>query len=192
MVKSYDHHSNERFIPNVQINSILKLRNSRLDKVYNFGIQDCCYKVELVSTWYPDQKIPCWGLNVRHKGWADHLAELEYLQPGEGASWGNDIISAFLPDDGSMSITTQEDVPDLSRLHLDSRHEAPPRPGIKLLISKLMALSKIISNTGDPPSVESDMPVLQPEILPGLDTSSLPASVADDGEYPPLTYGNLI
>jgi len=161
MEKCYNVHSKERFakITRDQINSMLKLQHSRLDKIFSFGIKKTCYKVELVGMWYPNQRVPCWGLNVRHKAWIDHLAELEALRPGDAARWG-DVIPTFLPDDGGMPLPAVG--LDLSRLQLSAAHEAPPRDGILLLTLKLMELSKIINNTGGVPVFEPAIPVQEP------------------------------
>jgi hypothetical protein len=162
MERCYDIHSKAPFakVTPATINSMLKLQHSRLDKIFSFGIKKTCYKVELVSMWYPNQHVPCWGLNVRHKAWVDHLAELESLRPGDVARWG-DVVSAFLPDDGGMPVPAPEDAP--SKKQDGSAHEALPRDGILLLTLKLMELSKIINTTGGVPVFEPGMPVQKPE-----------------------------
>jgi len=119
----------------------------RLDKIYSFGIRRTCYKVELTAMWYPNQKLPLWGLGVRHTGWAIHLAELERLPVGHKSEWGN-IITTFLPDDGQMSCVTGEEDEGfgMTGLTLDNDSKAPPRNGIRLLTDKLMQLSEIVSS----------------------------------------------
>lgn len=84
-------------------NSKLQLQFSRLERVYQFGIKKTDYQVELYSMWYPGERAPCWGLNVTHQAWVDHLAELESLGLGEEASWGEDAVPVFFPDDGRPS-----------------------------------------------------------------------------------------
>jgi hypothetical protein len=160
MNSSYDIHSKRPFVKAAQLNSMLKLKHSRLDKIYNFGIKDTCYKVELLAMWYPQQPVPCWGLNVRHKAWANHLAELEDLRTGEVARWG-DVITAFLPDDGGMPTLERES--GRAEPLRSTANEAPPRPGMYLLADKLMALSKIINDTGGVPVFQPEMPAQQPE-----------------------------
>lgn len=122
--------------------------HGRLDKVYSFGVQSTYYNVELTAMWYPGQLLPCWGLAVRHIEWATHLAELERLQTGHQASWG-DTIATFLPDDGGSS-TVFEDDDDfgVSQLNLDrdAAPRVPSREGIRTLTNILLLLSKIVSS----------------------------------------------
>ena len=200
MEKSYDLHSNKPFakITKDQVNSLLKLQASRLDKIYSFGIKDTCYKVELVSMWYNNLKVPCWGFNVRHKAWIDHLAELEALRPGGAANWGN-VVSTFLPDDGGMPVPIEEQEPDTLDEQQDDPHknsphkplpaeakesgtpgeqpeekeEAPPREGIMLLMRKLMELSTIINNTGGGPLGMPVEPAQQPKPMKERDVLGL-------------------
>lgn len=126
------------------------LKDGRLDRIYSFGVRETCYKVELSTMWYPEQS-PCWGLAVRHNEWATHLAELERLQTGHQASWG-DIIALFLPDDGGSSIPLDAEDEDLgiSTLKLDRDADAPPqgpsREGIRMLTNILLQLSEIVSS----------------------------------------------
>ena len=126
------------------------LRGGRLDRIYAFGIKETLYKVELISMWYPNEQSPCWGIAVRHTEWATHLAELERLQTGHQANWG-DIIATFLPDDGGSS-TVLEDDDDfgVSKLKLDSNGDEAPRKlsreGIRTLSNILLQLSEIVSS----------------------------------------------
>jgi hypothetical protein len=100
MRPNHDHRSGESFAEWEQTPTVKKyLRTGRLDTIYSFGIKQTCYKVELTGMWYPRQKLPVWGLSIRHLEWATHLAELERLPIGREADWGN-TIAAFLPDDG--------------------------------------------------------------------------------------------
>ncbi|UPX10799.1 uncharacterized protein EKO05_0001438 [Ascochyta rabiei] len=125
------------------------LQHWRLDKIYSFGIRETCYKAELTAMWYPKQSLPCWGLAVRHTEWATHLAELERLQTGHQANWG-DTVSTFLPADGGSSIFLDED-DDLgvSKLKLDSDAEGlqqgPSWEGVRILTNILLQLSGIVS-----------------------------------------------
>jgi hypothetical protein len=122
------------------------LVTGRLDSIYSFGVQKTCYKVEMTAMWYPKQKLPVWGLAVRHVEWEAHLAELETLGPGRQASW-EDPIGTFLPDDGcSSSYTVDEDDFGMGRLQLDKTVVEPPRDGILRLTNILMKLSNIISS----------------------------------------------
>lgn len=126
------------------------LLTGRTEKVYSFGVRDTLYKVELTAMWYPGQAMPCWGLAVRHTEWATHLVELERLQTGHQANWGN-TISTFLPDDGGSSIEPEED-DDLGvdGLNLDDRVQKPHAvlscEGIRTLVNLLLQLSDIVSS----------------------------------------------
>ncbi|KAF3040941.1 hypothetical protein E8E12_007922 [Didymella heteroderae] len=126
------------------------LLTGRSERIYSFGVQDTCYKAELTAMWYPGQSLPCWGLSVRHTEWATHLAELERLQTGHRANWGN-IISKFLPDDGGSSLQPEED-DDLgvNELSLDNGTQKPQqglsREGIRTLVNILLRLSEIVSS----------------------------------------------
>lgn len=144
----YDMHSKEGFAEWPNIKS-LKIHTGRLDKIYTFGIQKTGYKVEAVSMWYPQQRAPCWGINVRHSEWATHLCELERLPVGRAADWG-DTVSTFLPDNGLTSSVTQENGDDLGvpNLRLSNNIEPPPRDGIRLLMEKLMKLSEVVNSSG--------------------------------------------
>jgi len=145
MKRNYDISSTESFAewdPTPNITRYLDV--GRLDKIYLFGIEKTCYKVELTAMWYPRQKMPVWGLAVRHTEWASHLAELECLAIGRQASW-EDTISTFLPEDGLSSSYIDEDSEDcgMGRLKLD---DGTPRDGIRILTEKLMRLSEIVSS----------------------------------------------
>jgi hypothetical protein len=99
--------------------------------------------------WYLHQPLPCWGLAVRHVEWATHLAELERLQTGHQASWG-DTIAMFLPEDGgSSTILEEDDDLKMQRLELGSNTEEPPRrpsrEGIRVLTNTLLQLSELVS-----------------------------------------------
>ncbi|KAF2637096.1 hypothetical protein P280DRAFT_458889 [Massarina eburnea CBS 473.64] len=128
--------------------SSLPLLNGRLDKVYSFGIQKTCYRVELIGMWYPGQAVPCWGINFRHGEWATHLAQLERLVVGRGAEWG-DAIATFLPNDGLSSFdTAPKDETDLRRLQkfsLNMNNPETPRDGTRLVLDQLMRLSAVIN-----------------------------------------------
>jgi hypothetical protein len=126
------------------------LLTGRTEKVYLFGVQDTCYKAELTAMWYPGQTLPCWGLAVRHTEWATHLIELERLQAGHQANWGN-TISTFLPDDGGSSIQPEEDEDcGIDGLSLNDGVQKPQqalsREGIKTLVNILLQLSEIVSS----------------------------------------------
>ncbi|KAF2691292.1 hypothetical protein K458DRAFT_287346 [Lentithecium fluviatile CBS 122367] len=147
MRPKYSKHSNETFAT-WKWSPSLKIEAGRLDKIYSFGIRNTCYKVEAIAMWYPGQKVPCWGINVRHSEWVSHLADLEQLQLGRCAEWG-DVIKTFLPDDGLISISTQEkedDLPDVGKVSLSLNVMSPAREGIRILANKLMELSEIINN----------------------------------------------
>lgn len=124
------------------------LTNHRLDKLYSYGLQGTCYKLELTAMWYPRQQKPVWGLAVRHVQWATHLAELERLPIGEKASWGN-IVETFLPADGQMSVSTMVDVggkgkkPEAER---DDEAASTSHIGIKLLSEKLLQISALVAS----------------------------------------------
>jgi hypothetical protein len=122
------------------------LLTGRLDSIYSFGIQKTSFKVEMAAMWYPQQKLPVWGLAVRHIEWDAHLAELESLGPGCRANW-EDAIATFLPDDGcSSSYAGDEEDLGMRRLQLDKKDTEQPRHGILKLTSSLMKLSDIVSS----------------------------------------------
>jgi nicotinamidase-related amidase len=109
------------------------LEAARLDSIYCFSIRDTCYKAELTAMWYPQQRMPVWGLAVRHSEWATHLAELERLPVGRQASWG-DTMSTFFPDDGQSASCA------------DDGAEALTGNGLSILTDKLLKLSDIVSS----------------------------------------------
>ncbi|KAJ4986899.1 hypothetical protein SVAN01_07577 [Stagonosporopsis vannaccii] len=128
------------------------LLQSRLDKVYSFGVRNTCYKVELAAMWYSGQSSPCWGLAVRHTEWAIHLAELERLQTGHQATWG-DILETFLPADGGSSSKPKDDDLGVGNLILDDNVEKLPRQapfhvhgGVQILTNILLHISGIVSS----------------------------------------------
>ncbi|KAJ8108105.1 hypothetical protein OPT61_g8405 [Boeremia exigua] len=102
------------------------LLNGRLDKIYNFAVRNTCYKVELTGMLYSARAPLCWGLAVRHTEWATHLAELELLQTGHQAGWG-DILETFLPNDGGSSVN----------LAYDDIDSGSPKPGDNSDVSSL-------------------------------------------------------
>ncbi|KAF2746488.1 hypothetical protein M011DRAFT_85036 [Sporormia fimetaria CBS 119925] len=111
-----------------------KIVFSRLDRIYAFGIKDTSYRVEATAMWYPKATVPCWGLTVSHMEWKAHLAELETLSPGGGAQWGQgNLVKLFFPEDGISS-----------RANARSSSTTGPGNGLKLLVEKLMELSKIV------------------------------------------------
>ena len=126
----------------------LMLPMGRLDKIYSFGVQNTCYKVELTAMWYPGQLSPCWGLAVRHTEWATHLAELEGLQTGHQASWGRNVLHTFLPNDGGSSAKTADDDFGMGALRVDEDRPRPPRlphEGVRTLTDIMLQLSKIVT-----------------------------------------------
>lgn len=149
--QSFDINSTQSFVvwnPSPSVKNLLL--NGRLDKVYSFGVPDTCYKVELMAMWYPGQSSPCWGLAVRHTEWATHLAELERLQTGHQATWG-DVLETFLPDYGGSSSKVEDDDLSVSGLTLGdnankSQTRALPREGIRALAGILLSLSGIVSS----------------------------------------------
>jgi hypothetical protein len=126
-----------------------KIEMARLDKIYTFGIQKTGYQVEAIAMWYPNQTVPCWGMNVRHREWATHLCELERLPQGQGVDFG-DIVETFLPNDGVSSADTpyeDSDLPQLQRLAVSNDGVEPARDGIRILVNKLMQLSELINES---------------------------------------------
>jgi len=95
MKLDYNLQSQEPFV--VGNLSRMRLVMSRLDKIYTFGIKDTGYKVEVMGMWYPNEKIPCWGLSIRHVDWASRLVELERNKVGKRPEWEDIIAKAFLP-----------------------------------------------------------------------------------------------
>lgn len=148
MRPNHDHRSNESFAEWEQTPTVKKhLRNGRLETIYSFGIKQTCYKVEATSMWYPGQRLPVWGLCVRHSEWATHLAELERLPVGRKADWGH-TVATFLPDDGQSCYSSAVEDEDFGTRNLDLGPgvEAPPRDGIRILMDKLLQLSAIVSS----------------------------------------------
>ncbi|KAF2631906.1 hypothetical protein BU25DRAFT_454288 [Macroventuria anomochaeta] len=150
MTPGYDVASTQSFARWDQSPSVKALMlHGCLDKVYSFGVQKTCYKVELTAMWYPGQSLPCWGLAVRHTEWATHLAELERLQTGHQANW-SDTIATFLPDDGGSSIRLEDDDFGAGNLDLDGDAERLPRvpshEGIRTLTNILLRLSELVSS----------------------------------------------
>lgn len=148
MRPGYEHQSAEPFAEWETTSTIRKhLQTARLTAIYSFGIKNTYYKVELTRIWHPTQKLPVWSLAIRHAEWANHLAELESLPLGRKANWGH-TITTFLPDDGqsSYNTTNTEDL-SLSNLSLDPMVQSPPRGGIGILISKLLEVSAVVSQT---------------------------------------------
>ena len=126
----------------------LMLPMGRLDKIYSFGVQTTCYKVELTAMWYPGQLSPCWGLAVRHSEWATHLAELDLLQTLHHANWVRNILHTFLPNDGGSSVQTAEDDFGMGALRVDEHCPTPqrlPHEGVRTLVDILLQLSKIVT-----------------------------------------------
>ncbi|KAF1835518.1 hypothetical protein BDW02DRAFT_548101 [Decorospora gaudefroyi] len=143
--------STESFAEWEQTPTIKKnLRTGHLDTIYSFGIKESCYNVELTSMWYLGQKLPVWGLSVRHTEWATHLAELERLPVGSKADWGR-TITTFFPDDGqsSYSVAVGDEEFGMNNLSLGHGVEAPPHEGIRFLVDKLLQLSAIVSSVTD-------------------------------------------
>lgn len=148
--KGFEMTSTQSFViwdPSPSVKNLLV--TGRLDKVYSFGIRNTCYKVELTAMWYPGQPSPCWGLAVRHTEWATHLADLERLQTGHKAIWG-DIVETFLPADGGSSNKLEDDEIGVGELKLDVDVEKPPlqapsREGIRTLTNILLYLSGMVS-----------------------------------------------
>jgi hypothetical protein len=148
MRPDHDHRSTESFAEWEQTPTVKKhLQTGRLDTIYSFGIKDTCYKVEVTGMWYPGQRLPVWGLCVRHSEWATHLAELERLPIGRKADWGH-TIATFLPDDGEScySSAIEDAAFGMKNLNLGPGVEAPPRNGIRILMDKLLQLSAIVSS----------------------------------------------
>ncbi|CAO2650383.1 Nn.00g016750.m01.CDS01 [Neocucurbitaria sp. VM-36] len=145
MPPKYDVNSTESFAYWDRTPTVNKhLQYARLDKIYSFGIQKTSYKVELTAMWYPNQKMPVWGLAVRHTEWAIHLAELERLPVGSKASWGH-AVSTFLPDDGLRCASEEEQDLEMKHVSLDNKDEMPLH-GIRILMEKLMQISEIVSS----------------------------------------------
>jgi hypothetical protein len=151
MRPDHDHRSSESFAEWEQTPAVKKyLRTGRLDTIYSFGIKQTCYKVEVIGMWYPGQKLPVWGLSVRHPEWATHLAELERLPIGRKADWG-DTIATFLPDDGQSCYSSAVEDEDfgMRNLNLGIGAEAPLHDGIRILMDKLLQLSATVSAVTD-------------------------------------------
>lgn len=147
MRPNYDLCSEESFAQWEQIPTVKRhLQSGRLDKIYLFGLQKTGYVVELTAMWYPQQRKPVWGIGVRHREWATHLAELERLLVGSKADWGH-TLTTFLPDDGLSSCANADDDEfGMDLLKLDDKHNAPARNGIRILMEKLMQISEIVSS----------------------------------------------
>jgi hypothetical protein len=151
MRPDHDVSSTESFAEWDQTPTIKKyLQTGRLDMIYSFGIKKTYYKVEYTCMWYPGQKLPFWGLAVRHTEWATHLAELERLPVGRKADWGH-TVATFLPEDGQTTYSAAKKDEDfgMTNLNLGPNVEAPPRDGIRILMDKLLQLSAIVSSVSD-------------------------------------------
>ncbi|KAI4625255.1 uncharacterized protein J4E87_005101 [Alternaria ethzedia] len=151
MRPNHDYRSTESFAEWDQTPTVKKhLRNGRLETIYSFGIKQTCYKVEATCMWYPGQRLPVWGLCVRHSEWATHLAELERLPVGRKADWGH-TVATFLPDDGQSCYSSAVEDEDFGMRNLDLGPgvEAPPRDGIRILMDKLLQVSAIVSSVTD-------------------------------------------
>ncbi|KAF1915204.1 hypothetical protein BDU57DRAFT_265645 [Ampelomyces quisqualis] len=120
------------------------LQTGRLDSIYRFGLKGTCYKVELIAMWYPQKKLPIWGLSVRHSEWETHLAELESLSVGRKAGWDEDTMSMFFPQ-GGQSFADAKEALNTEELCLDDR-KVPTGDGLAVLVNKLMAVSEVISS----------------------------------------------
>ncbi|KAI8941368.1 hypothetical protein NX059_002592 [Plenodomus lindquistii] len=143
MQKNYDVNSNELFARWDTTPTIKKhMFTYRVDRIYSFGIQKTCYKVEHAAMWYPGQEIPVWGLSIRHMQWTTHLAELERLPVGDQADWG-DNIATFFPDDGLMSSAEPG-------LESNEKQNLSPRNGIRVLMEKILQVSEIVSSATAP------------------------------------------
>jgi hypothetical protein len=143
--------SRERFVPSPNSNLIVV---SILEKLYTFKIRNTSYQVELAEKWYDGRSSPLCGLSVRHTEWSTHLSLLEALAPGCGADWDEDVIKLFFPKDG---ISSAED----------------PTPGdgegLRLLVKKLMELSKIVQSASIvAPSAFSQIPAQHRSLGKGL------------------------
>jgi hypothetical protein len=123
----------------------MHLMTGRLDSIYRFGIKDTCYKVELSAMWYPGQKLPVWGLAVRHIEWETHLADLESLPIGRRADWGN-TMTTFFPKGGQSSQMDDSEDLDMGNLNLGNNNVAPAQDGLAFLVEKLLKLSDIVSS----------------------------------------------
>lgn len=132
----FDITSGTRFVE-FKAGASLKVLAGRLDKIYTFGIRNTGYVLDLMSMWYPQKDAPCWGLNVYHNEWKSHLADLEQLQTGERADWG-DTVGTFLPDDGFTATGMVTATPQARE-----DEKSQPRDGIRILLVKLMEISQI-------------------------------------------------
>lgn len=158
--KGYDVNSSQSFAEWERTPSVRRLLlHGRLDKIYSFGVQKTCYKVELTAMSYLGHSSLCWGLAVRHIEWATHLAELERLQTGHQASWGN-ILGTFLPKNGGSSAQPAgEDDLDVGSLTIDKDRPKVSRVlshgGLSTLTDIMLQLSKIVSSV----TIGEDVPV---------------------------------
>lgn len=121
-----------------------------LERLYTFTIKDTSYQVELAHKWYHGRNSPLCGLAVRHTEWPTHLSLLEALASGCGAEWGDDVIKLFFPKNG---ISSAED------------NTPGDGEGLRLLVKKLMELSKIVQSASTTTSyAASQFPVQQPTL----------------------------
>jgi hypothetical protein len=139
------------FTPTASVN----IRNFRFERIYTFGIKETGYRVETIAMWYPRQNVPVWGLAVRHNEWAMHLGSLETLPTGYGANWGKeDIVKVFIPDNGKSSKIAEDDDTGLSHGRSRGRDDVHGN-GIRLLVDRLMELSKIVKPPAPAPLVST-------------------------------------
>ncbi|PSN72821.1 hypothetical protein BS50DRAFT_169458 [Corynespora cassiicola Philippines] len=141
MIPGYDASSHDKDFAQWPSYPSLRLQISRLDKIYTFRIRKTSYNVEAIAMRYQTSSVTCWGLVVRHDEWASHLAELENLPPGGGASW-KATMSLFFPEDGQDSISSNRD--DTEAVNLET--QAAPWGGLQLFVNKLMQLSEVTNS----------------------------------------------
>ena len=140
MIPGYDTSSHKEDFAQWPSYPSLRMQINRLDKIYTFRIRKTSYNVEAIAMRYPTSSVTCWGLVVRHDEWTSHLAELESLPPGGGASW-KATMSLFFPEDGQNSISSNTD--DTEAVNLET--QAAPWGGLQLFVNKLMQLSEVIN-----------------------------------------------
>jgi hypothetical protein len=148
--------STARFI-RLPANASVECVETILERLYTFTIKGTGYQVEFSEKWYHGRNVPLCGLSVRHIEWATHLSSLEALAPGGGADWDQDVIKHFFPKDG-----------------ISSAEDGTPGDGegLRLLIKKLMELSKIVQSVSHPtPTPSPQRPPPQQRNLGGRSAS---------------------
>ncbi|CAI6238966.1 unnamed protein product [Periconia digitata] len=153
MKQGYDLASSLPPLESTKPDRTLKPIAVKIEKKYTFRIKGSGYKVDMVGRWYRQKPgfLPCcWGIDVRHSDWETHLTQMERLESGHAAQWG-DPLATFFPDNGFSA----PPIEDEASLNYVSPVE-PPREGIRLLVDILMRLSSFVNAAGESIEMEDE------------------------------------